>query len=106
MYHFQLPRPQLKPLLPCDMENDLIGFGSRPSSSTTFSTQQTVTYKPAVKIKKEETNEVSSANSVYSFEPKIYNQTLTPIKTEKKDVAESSVFFSGLNNQVKVNRKC
>lgn len=92
---------QLKPLLPCDVSNASSGYGSQPSSSTSIATHQMVTYKQPIRIKKEETEEVSKANSVYSFEPKIYNQAFSPVKTEKADTG-ANVFFSGLNNQVKV----
>lgn len=99
-----MPRPQLLPLLPCDIDNSSnvsSGFqSSSSSSSSSFNTKQTVTYKLPVKIKKEEPDEVSKANTVYSFEPKIYNQ-VTP-KKEEKTQSEPNRFFSGLNNQVKV----
>lgn len=96
-----MPVPQLKPLLPSEVDSS---FGSQSSSSqgTTSSGQQTVTYRPSIKIKKEEPGEMSKANSVYSFEPKIYNQN-TPIKIEKPDRSSNS-FFSGLDHQVKVRR--
>lgn len=54
-----------------------------------------------MKIKTEESDVVSKANSVYSFESKIYNQ-VTPVKIEKTE-PKSNSFFSGLDNQVKVN---
>ncbi|KAJ6638998.1 Regulator of telomere elongation helicase 1 like [Pseudolycoriella hygida] len=89
-----LPVAQLKPLLPCDIDG---GYGLQPSSSTSIASQNTVTYRPSVKIKKEEPDEVPSAYSAYSFESKVYEQ---PIKTEK-NITSSSTFFTGLNTQVK-----
>lgn len=98
---FQLPTAQLKPLLPCDINSASSMNVSQPSSSSSRPTQETITHKQPIKIKKEVTNEVSRANSVYSFEAKIYSQVLSPVKTEK-NAAGSNVFLSGLDNQVKV----
>lgn len=103
-----MPSPQLKPLLPCDIENNSPAFSSSgyrlqsSSSLSSSSAQQTVTFRQPIKIKKEEPEEVSKANSVYSFEPKIYDQAFSPVKIEKKDASDSNVFFSGLDSQVKV----
>lgn len=81
------------------MESTSSGYGTQLSSSSV--SQQTITYKPSIKMKNEKPDELSNANTVYSWEPKIYEQATSQVKTEKV-VPKASDFFSGLNNQVKV----